>query len=743
MKSFKRTGGTPKKIEPQFNSGRNPLPQNKWQDELMCRGGQFIRTKSTSQEISLPDYVWNAEAQQVINHLYTKRSTHLNLTGRAGTGKTTVVIHTVMRMIAEGLIPPLDCTDSLYNTQRGCETGHPHLKNTQPSVVFLGFSNPLANKLLSMLPPLFKYKYQGVEFEVNRKNMAMTIHKFLNYSLNLDKVADDGEPVFVPYRNENNLNPGKMLIVVDEAGMVDAKLGHELLKANPDATFVFLGDLGQLTSIIGVSSLGVSLATPSIHSVEMREVYRNEGAILRLADDIRFQRTKFIEPDRVCNYIDDDPSVVISTYPTEVVSAEEANTTAWQTAINLTKQDRFQLGVDLLMASQYPNAKSLVVDDFAFGLKYIQRSYDEAMDAIYNRNLFRIQTKAGPIVCGAGDVKILPAPAGGQAEYMFLFFSKNKDFVALNSFPPRKFTTRNPLIWDQWEMAITGDEVKHAQDVAITQLTMDAALDAAIGDIQPLADDAFDTTLLDFANGDFAVSNKEVRMTAEERSEKRSEYTILAINLDTVKSFISTECADGIEELLTRAIVRELTNLAILCDRIHWDDEVPVTLDEVKGQVYAIFERYGMTELIANDNLNELTREIVYTSAITQSLPAFVSAHRAQGREAPTVIVCIHSGDKTTREHFYTMTSRAKRQAYVLSHCRAFGQKPEDYNPKTGKLFTKAPVAVVNRTQVDGHTLAEKREAYREEVKVTAARGNQMSEHVLGLIRGLENSNVQ
>jgi hypothetical protein len=183
--------------------------------------------------------VWNEEQLQAISFAATGKS--FCLIGAAGTGKTTTVKQVGRECIARNL-PRVQNTTSRV------------LRNGLPGIVLVSFTNRavrnLAHALLD-IPELVPH--------------CLTIHRVLEFGpVYYDVLDNDTGQVkktmrFMPGRTAENPLYEAKLCIVDEASM-------------PNAVFIFLGDLNQLTPVFGDAILGFKLS--EIPVVELTRVYR-------------------------------------------------------------------------------------------------------------------------------------------------------------------------------------------------------------------------------------------------------------------------------------------------------------------------------------------------------------------------------------------------------------------------------------------------------------------------------------
>lgn len=178
------------------------------------------------------------------------------LIGCAGSGKTTTV-----KMVAETL------SQNGHIQEIGKETKV--LSATDPSIVFVSFTNQAVSNIREAVPTEFK-------------NNCLTIHKLLEYMPEFFDIVDPvtGEERttmrYIPARNALNPITGITHVVVEEAGSVGTGLFDNLQAAMPsNVVWIFLGDLNQLPPIFDDAILGFKLIELPV--VELTQSYRTDS----------------------------------------------------------------------------------------------------------------------------------------------------------------------------------------------------------------------------------------------------------------------------------------------------------------------------------------------------------------------------------------------------------------------------------------------------------------------------------
>ncbi|KAB7708683.1 ATP-dependent RecD-like DNA helicase [Bacillus aerolatus] len=168
------------------------------------------------------------------------------LTGGPGTGKTTVI---------KGIV-------ELYSELHGCSLDPKSYGKDEPFPVKLAAPTGRAAKRMAESTGL----------------PAVTIHRLLGFS-GQETLEDD----------ESREVEGRLLII-DEMSMVDTWLAHQLFKALPDdMQVVLVGDEDQLPSVGPGQVLKDLLASGTISTVKLTDIYRQEegSSIIEMAHEMK------------------------------------------------------------------------------------------------------------------------------------------------------------------------------------------------------------------------------------------------------------------------------------------------------------------------------------------------------------------------------------------------------------------------------------------------------------------------
>lgn len=190
--------------------------------------------------------------------------------GKAGTGKTTIVQAMCLKWLEQG------AGETISYRIKG--TGQ---RAYAPSIAIVAFTNQAANNI--------RHKIQANDTlaTVHGYNIT-TIHNLLEYTIEWITDPETGKqsPRYYPLRDENNKLEITHLIV-EEGSMVGAGSGalwEKLFAALPSGVqIIFLGDINQLTPVIGKSIL--SYALQQLPIAELLTVHRTalDNPIIRQA----------------------------------------------------------------------------------------------------------------------------------------------------------------------------------------------------------------------------------------------------------------------------------------------------------------------------------------------------------------------------------------------------------------------------------------------------------------------------
>jgi exodeoxyribonuclease V alpha subunit len=249
-----------------FNLNLNPVSAS-LRAEVESESEIGSEPESNNELIQTGSYSLNLRQSQALRMAKTFKS--FCLIGAAGTGKTTVV-----REIAKML--------SLEPSMTLIESDSKMLKSNQAGIFCCSFTN---------------IAVQNIASQMEGAVTCSTIHSMLEFMpIYLEEVNPESgktvtKRIFEPARGASNPLPnGIKCIIIEESGVVGARLYSLLLLALPnpsEITFIFLGDLYQLPPVFDNPILGQKLLQLPI--IELNEVYRQalESPILDLAHKIK------------------------------------------------------------------------------------------------------------------------------------------------------------------------------------------------------------------------------------------------------------------------------------------------------------------------------------------------------------------------------------------------------------------------------------------------------------------------
>lgn len=215
-----------------------------------------------------------------IRTLATQR--YANVSGPAGTGKTTIVA---------GALPIIAAQVRQIDWGAARTAGQTPSNSRRPAIALVTFTNVSARNLASKIPDEWS-------------NHCMSIHSMLSFApirsaaeaetYNL-KFDTNAKMMFEPRYHSTNKLPYDV-IFIDEAGIVGTPLWHQILDAcEPETRIYMLGDLYQLKAIHGASPMPFAMHEWPTSYLE--KIYRQaDGSpIISQAHNIR----RGITPDHV------------------------------------------------------------------------------------------------------------------------------------------------------------------------------------------------------------------------------------------------------------------------------------------------------------------------------------------------------------------------------------------------------------------------------------------------------------
>jgi exodeoxyribonuclease V alpha subunit len=193
------------------------------------------------------------------------------LIGAAGTGKTTTIKQLVRQL--ENTLP----TINLNTTKLASAIDEKAPEQYNVAICFCAFTGRAVQQMKLNLPPQFH-------------PMANTVHATLGYAPVMEDFLDEDTQewrerrIFRPSFTVENKLPFK-ICVLDEGGMMNIPLTNELLAALPDdCRIIIIGDINQLTPIMGKSALGYAMIKWPVYALE--KLHRNAGVIAEQAHNI-------------------------------------------------------------------------------------------------------------------------------------------------------------------------------------------------------------------------------------------------------------------------------------------------------------------------------------------------------------------------------------------------------------------------------------------------------------------------
>ena len=658
---------------------------------------------------------WSPEAMEALRIL--ERGENLVLVGRAGSGKTTLVMYWLVGRLLRGGFAPMFQHSATYYKEMRCDPEHTRLLRNSPAFLACSLAHKVVARMMSELPPLYQYKASnGTLYDVHVWQNVMTAHRALQYRPVRDVVEEeDGSSStsmrFRPHRGRDNNLKEIQVVYIDESGQTDVSgILRPLMEACPDAQFILTGDLGQLGAVAGVSALGAAL--PYTNAIELQAIYRNRGDVLEFADMIRDGKPFPLRRGGPIQWFGTEKRVRFRTYPTQDMPYDDyppsaANEYCAQVLFTLIKAGQFTLGVDFALCPQFP--KGVKDDEYdpsgandKFGINAIWRILAEKLDMHYGRHTYYISTQSGPRILAAGDTYYVTTSLGGQEEYMVMGFAENPKFVANHGKPPALYNTRDPAIWLHY---LQQDQVAGGD-------TFD-----------------FDMGDLGWDNGDDgwfedqAVNRLLSQDDKDNISESRSQWNVILCNITQLRTFITARLRNpqDVYDLL-RYVVAELHQCALAIDYACNVSAAPLSVRQIHEQVEQVFANVHLSGYLDDaDASDPVIRDITRTSSIAQMLPSITTIHKSQGSESEKVVLLTHHKARNAgNESLYTGFTRAKQEVLVVCSADTFGA-PLLADGTPDKHSAKLRKPAIEKRQVAGITLEDKRAAFRKRLEDPSA----------------------
>jgi ATP-dependent exoDNAse (exonuclease V) alpha subunit len=214
---------------------------------------------------SIPFTSLDPSQQHAVNSIVNQK--YSLLIGYAGTGKSTTVDNVIKKLESQNVIGEarIGKLKKLPEDAVGL--------SLIPKIAFCSYTGRATQQLRNKLPDHYA------------KDNCMTVHKLLGYYPEYfeewcnESNEMKSKRVFIPYFGNTGPLLSYDVIVIDEAGMLPAKLWNELLAALPDTCRLILaGDSAQLPPIHGVSPLGLLLSYWPTY--ELTKIHRTDNTEL-------------------------------------------------------------------------------------------------------------------------------------------------------------------------------------------------------------------------------------------------------------------------------------------------------------------------------------------------------------------------------------------------------------------------------------------------------------------------------
>lgn len=203
--------------------------------------------EATPAPVQFQNVVLNEEQLEAVE--MARQGKGFCLIGPAGSGKTTTVKEVVR---------------TLRSTVAG-KLGIKESEVTGQNLALVSFTNRAVRVLRNAVK------------DIGASNYCSTIHAFLGFHPEQVSVVDDEGNIkqsmrFLPRYTKENPLLDCALVVVEESSQCGLDLFQQLQDACPNATFIFIGDLNQLTPVFGDPILGHKLYELPV--VELVKIYR-------------------------------------------------------------------------------------------------------------------------------------------------------------------------------------------------------------------------------------------------------------------------------------------------------------------------------------------------------------------------------------------------------------------------------------------------------------------------------------
>lgn len=653
-------------------------------------------TKGSKPPVSIQ--MLDEEQAKIAN--YMLRGVSFCCIGAAGTGKTTAVVASLMRVYTR--LPALYSANLGKYDDMGCVYPHKHIKDHIPGMLVVSFTNKAVHNIARQMPTDVSYshaiwdedagKMEMVHTSVNMRRNTCTVHKALEYAPNkvqkIDPLTKElvESVVFEPRRTAyNQLPPELGLIIIEESATVGLfSLLPQLLAAAPNAVFVFLGDLNQLQPVGDRPALGAALARLPV--VELKKIYRYGGAIMDFAHRIRKGETTYVpfKPEGH-KIIEGGSAVVLYTYPDDNILAPEATSMALNMLCGFWDKGLYVPGVDMALMPQYPSG------DSSFGIQDVSEGLYAYMDNKLNRSPYYIRTGQGPQLLAVGDVVY---SEDTKHEYLVLRIDQSAKYKGI-IYPPRNYGTRDHHAW------LDIHHAKHHDLESMLSLG-DKAVEDEVASLQASFADL----------GNFTQNFRASAAVAKEDKVGRSAtHEVMLLDLEFLPTALLEAGYEVNGDEAQEEFLRRISYVAMTLEA-----------DKVAGtSVLSQTEALELFKQVAQDfDIGQYFSENVISSSGGSVLKglvyALVTVHKAQGSQARRVFFLGHrSNAGVSREMLYTACTRPRKVLVCIMPGTFMGPNP---NIPANR---QSSVGVYSQ-RIDGVTLEEKIESFESSLREYSAR---------------------
>ena len=615
--------------------------------------------------------------------------------GSAGAGKTAVAVQGVLEAVR--FCPPmLEKSNAHYQDIEHCDPDHKYLRRGNPGFIVVSLTRNAVENLMVRLPDAWDYTYEDEDGDtvdlgsVNLRDNCMTIHKLLEYRpqrSTMDNAGEGDGQMFVPYRTRENKLPGEIrAVLLDEGTLVRLDLLRELIDALPEGCAIFVcGDIYQINAVGGLSVLAAFSTFYNVHVLS--KVYRHEGHIVRMANEIRMQRTQYYGAKANLRY--GEPmhgSVHIITYAHERAAPEPAYIANGNYLYQEIVSGKFVPGLDMAISFHDPDISTI---PNKFGITNIFRTATQQLDEYLGRKTYYVRTanrtfgEENAHVLAAGDI-VYADINQVRSTYMIMRITRNPQHSG-EVFPPMTYRTRDPVQWLEW--AKSDSNVLHGR-------MMDAAFnDAAALDTGSGFDDIEGSFAMDKAIADNAEATRDKRVE-QDKVGRKATHNLIVLDIGALYQHILTRTETSYDaEVVTEYAIKRLLHAAIVLDFRVTEESKTISDAEFKNSIEKVADMCDVGGFVKAE-----LQSLNTGAAIKGIKPWVLTAHVSQGSSGRRVVVMTHQDTPGFTEYVYTSFTRARLELTMISHAALWATNPENNKHRSD----------IHSPQIAGVTVPEK-----------------------------------